>query len=877
MPMETTSIKTERDALREIVSWSLGRPKWQRDALRRLVVSGELSSDDITELTALCKESAKQNEPLETKHFGAQTLGAPTVALRNIRDIQNVNALAEGQTLNFIPKGVTIVYGDNGAGKSGYVRILKQACRARIARGKGEEILDNIYVASSGPQVAEIEYDAGAQSQKSQWKNGEKPDDLLSEISVFDSRTANVHVEETNDLAYTPYPMKLLERLVNACKAVKENFDAEISTLKLQTPESIKSPKCSPDTKAGKLINKLGKNTDPQTVHDLSTLSVDEGRRLAELAADFAQDPKATARRLRAEKVRLENIRADIIALHDAISDENADEFARLAANLTTKEAAALLASQNLSKDEPLEGVGSEVWRSLWEAARAYSTDIAYPDKDYPATDDNARCVLCQQELDADAAARLRRFENFVQDRTQQDASRARQALSSHRETLRDANIPHRTLREALVFVGDELGNHTLSEAIRQYVIAVRLRHRAMLRANGNVPNPVPTSVTQSLSDAVAGLETRAAALLADDNSDERKAMRAKLAELQDRQWLSGIKDDVIAEIGRRKSIDAIETALKDTRPNTITAKNTTLSEALITERLRGTFAREIDHMNLSGLAIELTQAGSQAGVSRFRVSLMQSASSNAGDILSEGEYRCVALAGFMAELATNNSGSGIIFDDPVSSLDHLHREAIAKRLAEEGRKRQVVVFTHDLPFLFLLRNACAQVDDPSLKTDIALRHIQKRQNSPGHCRNEAPDKAQDAKTRLAQIRKHLANTRILYDRDPDSTDWLINARGLIDSLRQTWETAVEDAISPVLRTFGSKVNTKGFAKLSAITEADANTMRQHYGQCSELLHKASDALYPKAPTPDVIEIELNAMGKWLVAVSDRQAKIKTS
>lgn len=876
MPTGTISIKTESDALREIASWSKDRPFWQRDALRRLVVAGELSAADVTELTALCKDRTKQNEPIETKHFGTQNPGAPTVALRNIRDVQNVNALAEGQTLSFIPKGVTIVYGDNGAGKSGYVRILKKACRARVARGKDEEILENIYMASSGPQIAEIEYNAGAQSQKSQWKNGEKSDEMLSEVSVFDSRTANVHVEETNDLAYTPYPMKLLERLVSACKALKENLDAEISTLKSQTPESIKSPKCSPDTKVGKLINKLEKNTDPQTVHNLCTLSDDEGRRLAELAADFAQDSKATARRLRAEKVRLENIRADIIALHEAISDANADVLARLAADLQTKEAAALLASRKLSKNEPLEGVGSEVWRSLWDAARAYSTDIAYPDKDYPATDDNARCVLCQQELDADAAARLRRFESFVQDRTQRHASTARQALSSHRETLLEANILHTTLREALVFVGDVLGNQTLSETIRQYVVAARLRQRAMLRENGNVPKPVPNSVTQSLSDAIAGLETRAAALLADDDSDLRKAMRAELAELQDRQWLSGIKDDVIAEIGRRKSIDVIETALKDTRPNTITAKNTALSEALITERLRGTFAREIDHLNLSGLAIELTQAGSQAGVSRFRVSLMQSASRNAGDILSEGEYRCVALAGFLAELATNNSDSGIIFDDPVSSLDHLHREAIAKRLAEEGRKRQVIVFTHDLPFLFLLRNACAQVNDPSLKTDIALRHIQKRQNSPGHCRNEAPDKAQDAKTRLMQMRKHLANTRILYERDPDSTDWLINARGLIDSLRQTWETAVEDAISPVLRTFASKVNTKGFAKLSAITETDANTMRQHYGQCSELLHKASDALNPKAPTPDAIENELNALEDWLVAVGDRQTKIRT-
>jgi energy-coupling factor transporter ATP-binding protein EcfA2 len=254
---------------------------------------------------------------------------------------------------------------------------------------------------------------------------------------------------------------------------------------------------------------------------------------------------------------------------------------------------------------------------------------------------------------------------------------------------------------------------------------------------------------------------------------------------------------------------------------------------------------------------------------------LIQSASRNAGDVLSEGEYRCVALAGFMAELATNNSHSGIIFDDPVSSLDHLHREAIAKRLAEEGRSRQVIVFTHDLPFLFLLRNACAQVDDPTQKTEVALRHIQKRQKTPGHCRNEPPEKAQDAAMRLKAIRTHLGNTRIQYEQDPDGTTWLITARGLIDSLRQTWETAVEDAVSPVLRTFSSKVDTKGFAKLSAIQQQDAETMRKHYGQCSEMLHKTSDAMNPVAPTPDDITSETEALEKWLSAVTERQQKIK--
>lgn len=123
-------------------------------------------------------------------------------------------------------------------------------------------------------------------------------------------------------------------------------------------------------------------------------------------------------------------------------------------------------------------------------------------------------------------------------------------------------------------------------------------------------------------------------------------------------------------------------------------------------------------------------------------------------------------------------------------------------------------------------------------------------------------------------MRKHLSKVRFQYDNDPDSTGWLISSRGIVDSLRQTWEAAVEDAISPVLRTFSSKVNTKGFAKLSAITEADATTMRQHYGQCSVLLHKIPEELNPVAPTPEDIANELEALKQWSSAVSDRQEKI---
>jgi hypothetical protein len=84
----------------------------------------------------------RQAKPLTTEHVPTGDVTSPAVALVSIFHHEGVNALAADQTLKFAPApGLTIVYGDNGAGKTGYIRILKQACRAR---GR-ELILGNVY------------------------------------------------------------------------------------------------------------------------------------------------------------------------------------------------------------------------------------------------------------------------------------------------------------------------------------------------------------------------------------------------------------------------------------------------------------------------------------------------------------------------------------------------------------------------------------------------------------------------------------------------------------------------------------------------------------------------------------------------------------
>lgn len=103
---------------------------------------------------------------------------------------------------------------------------------------------------------------------------------------------------------------------------------------------------------------------------------------------------------------------------------------------------------------------------------------------------------------------------------------------------------------------------------------------------------------------------------------------------------------------------------------------------------------------------------------------------------------------------------------------------------------------------------------------------------------------------------------------------WTITAKGIIGEIRDTWEGAVEAAVSPVLKTFAYKVDTKGLAKVSAITIKNAETMSAAYGRCSKLMHKASEEINPSVPTPDQVEGELKTLSDWLEDIAQRQKEI---
>lgn len=867
------TMTTEAEALANILEWSADSPDWQRDALRRLATQEVLGPAETDELVSICKGDSPAI-PFDAGHLRGLSRDQGPVSLRQVHGVRYVNALAPDQRLTLRSIGLTIIYGDNGSGKSGYARILKKVCRARIP-SRSEEIAPNIYDSTPGVPSATIEYAIGSQNQTCTWRLGQAADVALSSISVFDSRTANVHVDEANDVAYTPFPLKLLGALAHLCKSVKDKLGTEIAQIREQTPEAIRTPTCGRDTAVGTLMARITADTAPATVEALATITQEEQDRLTQLTTDLAGDPARAARQLAALKTKVDGYIAHLDRLFASIGDDSANNLRSLAVDSDAARRAAEAASGALFRDEPLPQIGSEVWQALWTSARAFSDVEAYPGQRFPVTDSGSVCVLCQQELTPVAADRLNRFQNFVRDDSQQRADAARIAYERALATFKGGAISLADLANIVSTIRDELRQDALAVEIKDATLRALWRHRRIRRGHASPSVAIGPAVAeysrQALVRHAASIETRANALAAEAGSSARAALIAEKVELADRQWLAGIKDDVLAEIQRQKKIALLEAAQRDAATNRITIKSTEIAQDLVTDALRAQFAREVASFDIAGLAVELRQQNSVQGIPRFKVALTQRPTAAVGQVLSEGEHRCVALAAFMAELATTENRSGIVFDDPVSSLDHMHREAVARRLVAEAASRQVIVFTHDLAFLFELNRAA---DGAEPKPPIATSSISRGADQAGFCRSEPPFKARPVSDITTSLINQLAGERYHFEQG-NLDEWRRSVKSIAATLRDAWENAVEEAVGHVIRRLSNEVRTRDLVKLTAITVSDCEAMRDGFARCSELLHSAAVALNRPLPRPEALTTEIDALAAWAGSLRQRQSMLR--
>ncbi len=606
-------------------------------------------------------------------------------------------------------------------------------------------------------------------------------------------------------------------------------------------------------------------------LNELASITDEETAEFERLTRETAGDPQRTARTLDEQARALAALAGQLDRIILSAGSERAGALrearARHAAASAAARAAARAASGDAFASDPLGEIGSDAWKSLWRAARAYSQTV-YPERGFPVAVADAHCVLCQQTLGPEAADRFHRFDRFVEDETGREEQDARAALEAIERDAKAAAPVWAAFPKAIAPLRDVHDRGDLADAVRAATVRAAWRLRAILRGVSPDSHPdLPAVPGEALRALQADLTERARVLRADATSPERRALDLRRRELADRKWLFEHRADVNAEIGRLDARGKLEAAKRQTATNAITSFSRELAAQLVTEPVKQRFARELHALGLTATAVEMCEEAAR-GVTSFCVRLTDAKDANAADVLSEGEQRCVALAAFLAELATADGASAIVFDDPVSSLDHAHREHVAKRLAEEACARQVIVFTHDVAFYLELDEACRE-----LGVERTCRLVSRVGREAGFCHNQPPQDVKPLDTVLGGLREHLCNVE-RHHAGGDQDRWEHEVGGFRVALRKAWERAVEEALSPVVKRLRRKVDTDRLAEVTVLEEADHDVMRVAYARCSETQHSQPLDIRRTPPAPADMRREIDDIAGWIASVRARQSDL---
>ena len=230
---------------------------------------------------------------------------------------------------------------------------------------------------------------------------------------------------------------------------------------------------------------------------------------------------------------------------------------------------------------------------------------------------------MCQQPLSAEAVQRRTTFESFVKGTTKADEETASKVHDAMLAKAIAARMRIDSIRQLQSLIATEIGDIALAPRVREYGIRAAWRLRAFAREQA-APGVEPGFAEATLSDLSKSLGARASQLSADQNSPEHLALLKEFNELKDRAALVPLLEDIKAEIGRRKKAVGINKALKDTAKKTVTTKNKDFSDKLVTNALRGRFAREVEKMKLARMPIKLKKIKDQNAVSYFQVCLVE-------------------------------------------------------------------------------------------------------------------------------------------------------------------------------------------------------------------------------------------------------------
>ena len=702
---------------------------------------------------------------------------------------------------------------------------------------------------------ARIEVSGGDSTRTIEYRIGDRCRELSS-FYAFDSTSVRVHLSESNRLSFSPAGLSCFTELAEVTDQVRLRLQGRID--ECCQPHSFDRLFVG-QSQVVDLVRGLGPTTDLDAVRRLASLSEDERNAISRLDIEIARLKSRDVPReiqICQQTIKdLETLAQKLKAAEAALSD---DMGAGIHAAITATENQRRVA-ENVSlerfKSGSLTQVGNPAWYRFAGAARALADAEGLPEDPYPRPD--SICLLCHQPLSPQARELLSRLWEFLEGEAQSQLKRHEEHLASVLTQVRSVFLDFFN-EDTVAFRHLEQSDADLLQEVRVFLVAAEARRAAMLAIPSRSPQshlpPLARNPSATVETLTARLSERLQQLQQEDPTSRIKRWEQDKVVLEHRATLGQHLSEIEEYVRRRGWAERAQKVRGDT--GQITRFHNKLFSKLVTDRYIGLFQDLLRRMGRP-LRVKVVTKGRKGEVlKQIAVETDPSADADIATpekVLCEGEKRAVALADFLTEVAVDTTSSGIILDDPVTSLDLEWRQLIASMLSREAARRQVVVFTHDLPFLYFLKKEADEARVPTCTHWIKRGDVN---DKPGYV-------FLDNSPALEKEYKKTTRSRDIYAKAKDAPAHEQESllRQGFGALRTSYEAfIIFDLLAEVVLRFDERVS---FGRLKDV-RLDPAIVAEVIEGCERLSrfiegHLHSDAMQAQKPTPQMLLSEIEA------------------
>jgi len=847
---ETSDANGQVNSLQsEVQNFLDNLPQWSKFLCSKILSSQDVSDEYIDEAFEIFMESEKLSPlkdrlPIELNYSSAtNTSFKANLLLSKIQKIEGVNALSENQTLEFGPN-ITVFFGANGSGKSGYIRLLKKAFFSRAT----SHIFPNININSGHKEVKADFYfrTGGADYLRSFPSDGGNGD--FQQFAVFDNNCAPVHLSSRNGFEFRPIGLSIFGDLIQLYKRLENKLSSLIISRSTKTDFTILFEGNS-ETK--ELLANLDSSTNIQLLRDFSNVSEEASAIKIVNEAEYdkikldnlnreqeVQRYKVTIEAFRLFKTQIEKVNGYFNTVTTTrINNRIADFLAKTA--LATKEGIANFQS------EFIFGIGNDAWRNFIQSASIYAI---HQDGNYPKEGD--KCLLCQQDLSEKSQELISNYWSYLKSEAEKQA---KESLKSLDEVISAYNNARFSILEegSLVYAWLKQNENSLLEYLVEHIanknqllaqIAEKVVHREAILEAYELIDP------SGIDTIIGKLIDYQKSLIENAHNPRLEELKNAITSVAHRQKLSNIIDPVVSYVQNLSWLESARTASASFGSRWITNLEKQLSERYFNQKYYELFSDTCEALH-GNFGVEIAHTGS-LGTSYRQLKLKNNSPS---DILSEGEQKVIALADFISEMKISENNKGIIFDDPVTSLDNDRKKYIAETLVKESRNRQVIIFTHDLVFYNCLSNASKVIlaDLPN----CFLHHTITKEN-PKEIGKVILHYSPASQSHYKDARK--AKDFLAKSQSTTQDEQLNNIKSGYSALRTSYEYLISHTITgAVVQRFDPQIRVGRLKDIKFDKDLIDRVVTRH-GEISDFIegHLPADEV-GISPTPESLNIEI--------------------